>query len=103
MDEEEYVKTMKDARIIIAHAGVGTILQGLSLRKKMIIAPRLKKYKEHVNDHQLQIVETFEKEGYILPLYDFANLNKLINTNFTPKEFTSNNERFNKLLEKEIN
>ena len=26
----------------------------------MIVAPRLKKYKEHVNDHQLQILKTFE-------------------------------------------
>ena len=31
--------------------------------KKIIAVPRLKKYNEHVNDHQIQIVQKFEKNG----------------------------------------
>ena len=45
--------------------------------KKIIAAPRLSKYKEHVNDHQLQIVDTFTKAKYILPLNNFDELSQL--------------------------
>ena len=102
LDETEYMECMKKARVIITHAGVGTIIQGLKLNKKMIVAPRLKQYKEHVKDHQIQIVDTFEKEGYILALRDFNKLQELLNKDFEPKKFISNNEKFNELLEKEI-
>jgi HAD superfamily hydrolase (TIGR01549 family) len=44
--------------------------------EKVIAAPRLKKYKEHTNDHQLQIIERFSEAGLILPLFDFDKLDK---------------------------
>lgn len=103
MPEEQFVKFIKEARVVITHAGVATIITGLKLRKKMIVAARLEKYKEHVNDHQLQILDTFCKEGYILRLDDFNDLGKLIETDFEPKEFKSNRENFIKSLDLEIN
>lgn len=103
MSAEEFEKYVKDARVIITHAGVGTIILGLKFHKKMIVAARRKEYKEHVNDHQMQILDNFSKEGYILPLYEFDNLEKLINEEFKPREYTSNKEKFNSLLEAEIN
>ena len=103
ISKEDFNKYMNEASMIITHAGVATIIQGLKLHKKMIVAARLKKYKEHVNDHQLQILENFTQQGYILPLYDFNDLEKLIKTDFIPKEFISNNEEFNKKLMNEIN
>ena len=102
LSPEEFNKYMLDARIIISHAGVGTILQGLKLKKKMIVAARKKEYKEHVNNHQEQILEEFAKHGYILKLDNFEDLDSLINTDFTPKEFKSNNKNFIENLDKEI-
>ncbi len=87
MNSSEFYDCMKDARIVITHAGVGTIVEGLKMGKTMIVAARRKQYKEHVNDHQLQILDTFSKEGYIIPLYDFEDLQKLINTSFKPKKY----------------
>lgn len=103
LSDTEFDKYMSEARVIITHAGVGTIIKGLKLGKKMIVAARLKKYKEHVNDHQLQILDTFAKEEYIIPLKNFNDLPKIINIDFTPKKFKSNNEEFNKQLENIIN
>ena len=74
LSDNEFDKYMNNARIIITHAGVGTIIKGLKLNKTMIVAARLKKYKEHVNDHQLQILDNFSKEGYIIPLHNFEDL-----------------------------
>lgn len=100
---EEYDKYLNEASVVITHAGVGTILNCIKLHKKVIVAAREKQYKEHVNDHQKQIQENFATAGYILPLYDFNDLEKLIKQDFVPKSFESNREKFNELLEKKIN
>lgn len=102
LSPDEFNDYMIKAEVVITHAGVGTIIQGLKLRKKMIVAPRLKKYKEHVNDHQTQILDTFSNNGYILPLNDFDDLGKLIKTAFVPKCFVSNNKNFVHKLDDEI-
>ena len=99
---EEYLKYMKEARVVITHAGVGTIIQGLELNKKMIVAARKKEYKEHVNDHQEQILQTFSKDGYILALDNFKDLPTLIDEEFTPKKYRSNRKKFIKALNNEI-
>ncbi len=98
LTDSQFQSFMEEARVVITHSGVGTIIQGLKLHKKMIVAARLKKYKEHVNDHQLQILDKFAKEGYILPLENFDDFQKLIDTDFKPKEWVSNNESFNEKL-----
>ena len=103
LDSEDFKKYMNDARVIISHAGVGTILKGVQLGKKMIVAARMKKYGEHVNDHQKQILDNFSSEWYILPLYDFEKLSELLNVEFAPNKFVSNNMNFRKKLFEEIN
>lgn len=102
ISKEQFYKYMNDARIIISHAGVGTILYGLKLHKKMIVAAREAKHYEHVNDHQKQILDVFAREGYILPLVDFNQLQELMDQEFTPASFKSNNIIFNNNLEHEI-
>ena len=59
MPGEQFEEYIEKADIIICHAGVGTILTALEKGKKVIAAARLKEYGEHVNDHQLQILENF--------------------------------------------
>lgn len=102
MPMDEFAKYMNEASVIITHAGVGTIIMGLKLHKKMIVAARRKEFKEHVNDHQMQILDNFSRKGYILPLKDFNDLQNLINIDFTPKEYTSNRDAFIKKLNDEI-
>lgn len=64
--EEEFQQKLQEADLLVTHGGIGTIMQGLRLGKKVIVMPRLEKYEEHQNDHQLQITHSFEKEGYLL-------------------------------------
>jgi len=54
---------------IISHAGMGTITMALDQRKPLLVMPRLKKYGEVVNDHQLAIAKKFEQLGYLLVAY----------------------------------
>ena len=101
-DFEDYIDK---ADIIICHSGVGTILTALKKQKKIIAAARLKKYGEHVNDHQLQILENFKESGYLLALEDFDKIDLLLKQaiDFKPSMFKSNKEKFLKQLENEIN
>jgi len=43
------------ATLVISHAGIGSIYLLLKYRKHAILMPRVKQYKEHVDDHQLEI------------------------------------------------
>ena len=96
MEKEEYNKFMKNARIVITHAGVGSLIEGLNLNKKMIVIPRLKEYGEHVNDHQLQILETFENRGHILAVRNTEEFTDALNKikDFIPTKYVSNKDNF---------
>ena len=92
---------MKKCDLLITHADVGSIMSGLKFNKKIIAAPRLEKYGEHTNDHQLEIAKEFAKEGYIICLEDFSSLGDIIKDidKFKPKKYKSNNDNFVKLVE----
>lgn len=101
---DEFDKLISECDILITHGGVGSIITGLKNEKKVIAAARLKKYGEHTNDHQLQIIENFAKEGYLLSLNDFEDLEKILKDikSFEPKKYKSNTNKFIKIIEKEI-
>ena len=101
----EFDELIEKCNILITHGGVGSIITGLKNTKKVIAIARLKKYGEHTNDHQLQIIENFSEAGFILKLDESQNLNKILKKieNFKPKKYKSNNKKFIKLIEKEIN
>lgn len=65
LNQEEFEKCIKEASLVLTHAGVGSILTAMNYDKPILVFPRLKKYGEHVDDHQLQIAETFMEKNYI--------------------------------------
>ena len=95
---DELNKYVKDANYIITHGGVGSILSALTLNKKVIGVARLKKYNEHSNDHQLEIIKEFVKLGYILNgTDDLGEAIKKIDS-FKPNKYVSNKDDFVKLV-----
>lgn len=101
---DKFEELIKECDILITHGGVGSIITGLKNNKKVIAAARRKKYGEHTNDHQLQIIENFSAAGYILSLDDFDKLDEILKRamTFKPKKYKSNTTKFIKILEKEI-
>lgn len=97
---DEFDDLVSKARLIITHGGAGSILTAIKKGKVVIAAPRLKKYGEHTNDHQLQIVKEFADAGYILELRDFPKLGKLLEKSktFKPKKFVSNTPNMVKIV-----
>lgn len=93
------------ASFIITHGGVGSIINSIKLGKKVIAVPRLSKYNEHVNDHQIQIVEKFNKRKYIVGITDISNLPKAIEAinEFNPKKYKSNTNNIINIINDYIN
>jgi UDP-N-acetylglucosamine transferase subunit ALG13 len=85
--EEKILELKKKARLIIAHAGVGSIITALQFKKPIIVVPRLKKFGEHIDDHQVQIAIAFEREGKVLACYQIDELEDILRKakNFKPK------------------
>lgn len=104
IDREEFGKLISDCDLLITHGGVGSILTGLSEKKKIIACPRLAKYGEHINDHQRQIIDKFYDEGYLLKYDDGDDLGKVINSakKFKANVYKSNTKNFVKVLEEFI-
>jgi beta-1,4-N-acetylglucosaminyltransferase len=74
LEKREYDKCVQEASAIISHAGTGIITLALAQNKPLLVMPRLKKYSEVVNDHQLSIARKFSELDYILFAYDVEDL-----------------------------
>ena len=69
-----FLECMKNARLIICHGGCGTLLQAIEFGKIPVAIPRLARYGEHVNDHQLQLVRALAEENRAVPVYEITQL-----------------------------
>jgi UDP-N-acetylglucosamine transferase subunit ALG13 len=52
--------------VVIAHAGVGSAMSALDRGKCPILVPRLRKFNEHVDDHQTQIAAELASRGLVI-------------------------------------
>mgnify|MGYP000310137241 FL=1 len=64
--QEEFLQKIKDADIVVSHGASGSIMKALNAGKKVIAVTRLEKYKEHLNDHQIQNNEALSTNHYVL-------------------------------------
>ena len=81
---DEFNKIFSEARLIIAHAGMGTILSALKQQKPLIVVPRLASLGEHRNDHQMATAMRMHELGYVNVAYDKAQLKDLLSSDLKP-------------------
>ena len=104
MDQACFEEKLKQCDLLIAHGGTGVIVTALKLRKKVIAVPRLAKYHEHVDDHQLELLEQFNEQKLICCCQEMDELEKLLTTidEKTFQPFTSNTAAYLKELDQEL-
>lgn len=104
LDRDEFSEIMSKAHIVITHGGTGAIIAAIKKGKKVIAIPRLAKYGEHVDDHQIQLIEQFKDLELIYGCEDM-DLQKAIETvkKTQYKEYKSNTDRIIKSIEEFIN
>ena len=78
LSPEEFVEKVNEADIVITHGASGSIMKALNAGKKVIAVTRLKKYGEHINDHQIQNNEAFASNKYVLAVYEMNELEDAI-------------------------
>lgn len=65
------------SRLVVTHAGIGSVIDALNQRRPLIVVPRLRKFGEHNNDHQLDLARAVERRGWGRAVFDVDLLDKL--------------------------
>lgn len=83
---------LNEADLIITHGGVGSITSALKLGKKVIAVSRSKEFNEHVNNHQIQIIDAFDANGYLKGTHNVDDIEEILKniSSFKPTKFISN-------------
>lgn len=79
LDRDEFAEWEEKCDTLITHGGTGAIIGAVKKGKKVIAVPRLAKYGEHVDDHQLQLVEQFDDLNLICSCVDISELDAALN------------------------
>lgn len=66
LKEEEFQEYVKNARIVISHAGSGALFSAIKRGKKTIAVARLSKFGEMIDDHQTELCKKLSEEGYLI-------------------------------------
>ena len=77
---EKAIEYIKESRLVVSHAGIGTIMLCKEYGIPMIILPRRKRFQEHINDHQIEIAGALEerKDENIYVVYDEHRLKEKV-------------------------
>ncbi len=62
---DEMVETMSLARVVVTHAGVGSVMTALLAGKQPVVVPRSPQYGEAVDDHQVAFGRRLESAGLV--------------------------------------
>lgn len=77
---ERFAALASQARLIVGHAGIGTIFTGTRAAKPIIVIPRRAALGEHRSDHQLATAAALEDYPGIYVAWNEAALERLIMT-----------------------
>ena len=80
MSKNSFMKMEEAADLVITHGGTGAIIGAVKRGKRVIAVPRLEKYGEHVDDHQIQLVEEFDRMGIIRGCFELDRLGEIYST-----------------------
>lgn len=83
VSNEELDRLLSESRIVISHAGIGSIVSAIKHKKPLILVPRRKIFGEHFDDHQIDIAKEVEKKSSIKVIWDIEELESTI-TNKCP-------------------
>jgi len=90
LNRDEYIEKLNKCDVVITHGGVGTIITALKSDKKVIAMARRSEFAEHVDNHQIQILEAFKQSQLIVKIETKMELKTTIET--------LSNQQFNKYI-----
>jgi UDP-N-acetylglucosamine transferase subunit ALG13 len=94
----EFDEQVRNASILVGHAGIGTVLTAKKLGKPLIVFPRKASLNEHRNDHQVATARSLEAMNGIHVAWDEESLERLITTPDLEPAGMEHHERRAKLI-----
>lgn len=74
IDPGDFRRHVESSSLVIAHAGMGSIITALELRKRIIVMPRRASMGEQRNDHQIATAKRLAQQGRIDVAFDEREL-----------------------------
>jgi UDP-N-acetylglucosamine transferase subunit ALG13 len=71
---DQVLDYMGAADTVISHAGTGTIMCAANMGHVPVVVPRLKSFRETVDDHQVALASVFEQTGRVAVAWDVTSL-----------------------------
>jgi UDP-N-acetylglucosamine transferase subunit ALG13 len=71
---DQLVDAIRRARLVVTHAGVGSIMTTLANGKRPIVVPRLRRFDEAVDDHQLALGRRLAESGLVVLVESAENV-----------------------------
>lgn len=95
IEPDEINKLIEKSSLIISHAGTGSVMGAIKKNKKTIAVARYQELGEHIDNHQLDLLDEFSIKGYLIPWYKDDNLIELLSKvkTFTPKPYISSKQK----------
>lgn len=78
MSASRYLRVLTQARVVVAHAGIGTVLAAQDVGVPVILVPRRAELGEHRNDHQIGTVRALIGRRGITGVWDTKALGQLV-------------------------
>ncbi|MBE7636399.1 glycosyl transferase family 28 [Sneathiella sp. P13V-1] len=72
LEPDEFSKMYEESKLVVGHAGMGTIITALVQAKPLLIMPRKASLGEHRNDHQMATAQKFQDRQLITTVFDDA-------------------------------
>lgn len=103
-ERARFEELLETCDILITHGGAGTMVDAAKRRKKTVAVPRLARYGEHVDDHQLELTEQLHKMNLVYACPDTEDLPEALQAvrGQSPARFPSNTETFIHALDGDI-
>jgi UDP-N-acetylglucosamine transferase subunit ALG13 len=70
----ELLEKMRAADVVVTHGGSGSVLDAVSLGFRPVLVPRLARFGEAVNDHQLELMKALAAQERVIPVYELETL-----------------------------
>ena len=89
---EEFIRCVRDADLLIMHAGAGSVIHAVGAGKIPVIMPRRAAYGEHVNDHQVEFAQALMATGKVIVVENPDDLERAAEEAMTRQRQLSNRD-----------
>jgi UDP-N-acetylglucosamine transferase subunit ALG13 len=86
IEHDELVAYVRQARVVVAHAGVGSIMTAVAEGKRPVVVPRLGAHGEAVDDHQVDFARRLARAGLVTLVEDLDELDPALAAGTIPPD-----------------